>query len=862
MSLDLDQTFKVIDEVVDATKSAKKTTGNTITKGINVAKDVGQKIADYPEVVGDAAYNIFLADPGSERLSPEQKREFAAKQAKEAAAKQAAIDKNTPLNGNSGKEYRDGEWIRQVLFIPQNISDSIVNSRASSIRKNRQYTTGMLNFSDTTLGGNRSINPLPQFTEFADQNIDSILRGVSAGSEIHRNSGRNTANGGMGRYYYEAIDTNAQRIFMDFGIPKYNSLGTFFSSYYDSDMGAMVNRGVSKSILTTAIEVAGFALFWWIIIPVKIAHNVSEVINFLTRVSSSKYYYMQPAMDTYWATVSTLVSDMCVNMGLLPEYDPMKDSEDRSQRQTAENENKSSFYDGQIDKGTLESFRRLVPDIFEPDSGTIHALRVATRFQRMSDAHRTRLEDITKNTTTNEQAMNAILTFLKENQSSRPDQPLTQKAIAEYVETFKKMNDFRIENDAKFGSATGDDGSVSETAAEPERIKAAEAEIEKLKTEGKTAEAEAAQKTLNDYKAAQANKTAAKQGTENANDEAARRQHETNAGVEGTTGDGEDTSKTDSVINFIFGMKEHYTAMRRDGMAFVSFAVEYETGISESISNSTSPSSIAETMNSATSANKSMIFNMAGGNIGSNPIANAAETILGGVKSLVQGGLNFVGLQGLSAVGGAAYVDIPDFWSNSDTSLPDASYTIQLRSPYGNPMSLLINVYFPLMMLLAGALPRSTGPSSYSAPFLCRLWHKGRHQISLGLITSINISRGTSNIAWNPRDQAVAIDVTFTVKNLSKMLHMPITNTTSFVKGYFGVKNLFDEPTNFTDYMAVLAGLGLVEQHYIIPNLIRRHHLSASRWQATYTPLRVASWFNSSTKIGQFISAVSIPTEI
>ena len=66
-------------------------------------------------------------------------------------------------------------------------------------------------------------------------------------------------------------------------------------------------------------------------------------------------------------------------------------------------------------------------------------------------------------------------------------------------------------------------------------------------------------------------------------------------------------------------------------------------------------------------------------------------------------------------------------------------------------------------MLLAGILPLSTGKASYTSPFLCQLYDRGRLQIRLGMIESLSITRGTTNLAFDKHGQALGIDVTFSV---------------------------------------------------------------------------------------------------
>ncbi|MCM2248804.1 hypothetical protein, partial [Klebsiella pneumoniae] len=81
--------------------------------------------------------------------------------------------------------------------------------------------------------------------------------------------------------------------------------------------------------------------------------------------------------------------------------------------------------------------------------------------------------------------------------------------------------------------------------------------------------------------------------------------------------------------------------------------------------------------------------------------------------------------------------------------------------------------------ILAGALPLSNGKQTYGQPFLCEMYSRGRQNIRLGMIESVQISRGVGNMGWRPDGKMLACDVTITVKDLSKVMHMPVVRDPS-----------------------------------------------------------------------------------
>jgi hypothetical protein len=205
------------------------------------------------------------------------------------------------------------------------------------------------------------------------------------------------------------------------------------------------------------------------------------------------------------------------------------------------------------------------------------------------------------------------------------------------------------------------------------------------------------------------------------------------------------------------------------------------------------------------------------------------------------------------------------------------SYTINLVSPYGNPMSQMMNIHIPLACLLALALPLSTGKQSYTSPFLIEIYDKGRQQSRLAIVDSMSVTRGTGNLGFTNEGHVMAIDVSFTVKDLSSVLHMPIAQGISFsaaaagaiaggalagvvgAAGGFGLGAIaagaFDEDTVFTDYMAVLGGMGLADQIYAW----RKYKLNLTKTMANFSTwsswAHWASWAGN-TPPGRLISMV------
>lgn len=301
---------------------------------------------------------------------------------------------------------------------------------------------------------------------------------------------------------------------------------------------------------------------------------------------------------------------------------------------------------------------------------------------------------------------------------------------------------------------------------------------------------------------------------------------------------------------------EYFEAEAADGSDFVTFRVSYQPTVSESFSSSTKESGIASKINSSSMAARDVRFNFAEGNFGSG-IFDIAEAMVGGVKDFVAGGLDSIGASGLAAMAGSALVDVPQYWEQSTANLPTNNYTIQLRSPYGNKLSIYQNIMVPLAMLLAGALPLSAGRHAYTSPFLCELYSKGRSCVRLGIIDSLSITRGAGNLGWSLDGLPLGVDINFSVKDLSSIMHMAIEPTFSLNPA----AGVLDEDNSFNDYMATLGGLGLADMVYTFDHKLKlnltRKAVSFRKWTSISKWANVANY----TRPGRLWNAIAREVE-
>lgn len=627
---------------------------------------------------------------------------------------------------------KDAMWVRQAFLVKK-------LDLAPIDQLNRTFSTASLKFTDTTPGGNFAINPPPQFTRNADLKV----------------MGKHSASKGMGRYYSEAIDDNSQLIHMRFGVPQFNSLKSFFTSFYDSEAGSLARTGRVNEAFYLLGRAAGLVVqvvFW----PLLAVQFLGTGLRFALQKPSSKFYFSKPVMPLYWNAVQTMVNQICVNQGIVPRAGGNG------------GERLGGPYD--FTKEAMEQAHKTNPDLFSKNGG-IDVYALATKAQRLSHQQKKKMEaalDASTPKTALETLWNTVTETLKE-------APIV--TFQRYIDKWK----------ASDASKNKTDGSVEK---------------------------------------------APEDGVEEA------------------------------------GFFDFFEAEMYEGGAFATFRVNSTGSVSESFASQVTESEISSKMNGMSSSSRSSKFNFANGNAIDGIAGEVMGAVFGAVQGFVAGAANQVGLQGMAMLGGAAFVDIPKHWQSSSASLPRASYTMHLTSPYGNPVSQLINMYIPLAMILAGGLPLSTGKHSYTSPFLVELYDQGRCQTRLGMIDSISITRGVGNFGFDNGGRPMAIDVTFSIVDMSSILHMPIAQglspignvaakvgktvadagaalgaeTAGAVVGGILAGAFFDDDSSFTDYMATLGHLGLADQIYSMRKLKMNLTMRAKQWDSWASQSHFASY--------------------
>ena len=279
---------------------------------------------------------------------------------------------------------------------------------------------------------------------------------------------------------------------------------------------------------------------------------------------------------------------------------------------------------------------------------------------------------------------------------------------------------------------------------------------------------------------------------------------------QGNMGANPNASDTNSVFDDNYGISwgDKFEASMFGATQYVGFRIDRSVDASESFSNSTSPSEFAQTFNDGVrNANNQQLKSLLSGDTGI-PIVDGlisqAKGIFQAAGDVISSttGIDFFSNLGSAVVSGA-YLDIPEQYAGSDFG-KSHSINLQLRSPYGDMISIYQSIIVPLSMVLAGCLPRAGGDNSYVQPFLCRVYCKGMFSVPMGIIDSVNVKRGSSEFGWTYQNLPTCVDVSISIKDMSPVMYMTMTD------GIF--TSIIAQDSAFKEYMLTLSGVGLWER--------------------------------------------------
>lgn len=252
---------------------------------------------------------------------------------------------------------------------------------------------------------------------------------------------------------------------------------------------------------------------------------------------------------------------------------------------------------------------------------------------------------------------------------------------------------------------------------------------------------------------------------------------------------------------------------------YVCFYTDAETTKNESFSNSTAESQLYSAINSGSDYARELRFilgTQSGLDLMDN---NALQEAMRGfdniISKLTDGSslINSLKSEFVTIATGGKLM-FPQIWSDSEF---DQSFDVKLklRCPCPNKVSWFFDIMVPLNHIIALTLPRipttemvygsnttaqrtDTFVNGYMTPFLVRAFYKGLFNCDMGIITSLNISKGKEG-SWTLDGLPTEVDVDFTIKDLYSQMAMA---TESQGKDFLA-------NTTYLNYMANACGISI-----------------------------------------------------
>ena len=662
------------------------------------------------------------------------------------------------------------------------------------------------NYTDTRVGGNDAINPYWQFNRDDDIVPPMLCMKLLRGSDAD----------GMGRVYNEVYDSNQQILWLSMGVPEYCNLISFYRDAGNMNAAKAMNKGTLRGLAGKLIKLVFSATIWAITFPITAPFWINRWISRIETDRISKYFYFKPAMVLYYEMCNTMLSYLAVSMGLYPQV--------LTRRRDSSKELHAQFAQLQGEPDPVQSTMQIsnntkyLQNPFEDVTQFGNAEEIR---QSQSAARRRQLRQAA------EQASLSEAEVYEQQRSAASIRARAQSSGG---------NDMVAQNDRAAGTMstgpvkdTGVNGNAQVQTMDMEHTQALrdkpikDSGIPELLQEGPDIF------TILNRRARLFNAMRYKLTTRMLMDEMM--YEDQNIGSNHFTSpdtkyvsdkdgnvtaaaDGEKADETGAWAKTWSSLKANMFGAGD----YVGFRIERDASCSESVSNSTGPTGVAQKMNSYAQQQKEKYENY-GNSWAAKTLGSLAQGPQEGLKEVAADLVGQLGSAfGLGDIGailtqGNGFLDMPEVWKGSSFSR-SYSFTIQLRARYGDPVSIYQSVYIPLIMLLAAAMPRSIGDSMYTSPFLIKAYSKGMFAIPCGIIESMSIQRGKDEFGWSNVHLPTSVDVSLSIKDLSPTFFLSMSD--------IGLFDTFSRNDNFIEYLDTLSALGITERIYMWPKVMRK----------------------------------------
>lgn len=640
--------------------------------------------------------------------------------------------------------YKDKNIVSRSFRL---MSDGIRDPEKVLIRSDYDLYTS---FFSTAMGDNKFINPLPGFSRNTDPYPKPIMENNL---------------GNMGRYYKRIHHDNAVGVTLTAGVPEFTGMITFIINMFDYSASVMANKGRAPSWAYYIGQAAGAIAFW----PAQIIATSFNFFEFLTNTPRNKWYYCKPTMGQYFTAAQGIFNDLMVSAGYALTVLP-NDRQDQGNTKAGDRDfgaggDKGYVKDSVAAKNNASYLHSLFPDAINKD-GTIDILKIATRGTRK---YRYFMKQIKK--------LDDSFGIRSVEQKDKAIEGILNKLVSD--SGFVNANDgytsgtstheYLLKELKTVGASRGLDEISYPEVASAYTSRDAGVNIkptsEALQANGGTPIADL-QSKLSQYNT---ESFGVNNGTSSTETQSAPQLGPT---VPNTVESAPEVSES----SWLGQIGELLMDGFYGGLDGVTFRTEGIGSVSDSFGNSTTQSAIASTFNSTVTAVQDFKFNIGGGNTGIGIVDEFVSTIKEGVAGLAAGSV--IGNVPLALLGNSK-VDIPEHWEDSSTNLHSESFSFYFAAPYAHPYSIATNIFLPLSLLMPFIVPFSTGGSTYTSPFLVKVFSRGRSIIRTGIVQNASFTFGSGPLGWTTDMKPLNLRVDLTIADLDKVMSVPISRVTN-----------------------------------------------------------------------------------
>lgn len=734
---------------------------------------------------------------------------------------------------------RDIDWIQHSFLLA---GERIETS--AELRMYRSLSGADFKYVGSGFGEDTVINPRPQFTPFAD--IRRVGLWASGGGKYKSPDNISSYFTGMGRAYSDMFHDNRQTVHIRFGVTQYKGWLTFFTGFYDQSAALLARQGRASLAYYFAYTAGSLATLW--LAPFVLA---GQAVKYLLGRNSSSFMSLKPTMPLFWLRANTIMNNFGANLGIIARtfnntgaYSPDATVKD-SQGNSVKGGGFSDIQDletAQNNQDYKEYMMRLMPGLFDKH-GQIDLQASVNQGVRKEREWNNRIKRI-ENATGNPGNAATVYKNIVAELSKVITGDVKGISIHKYMEIYhgsvmgdlqnKNLDSDNVGDMVQEAVDSGDINRINDLAGNARESEGGNAPIADGTGDAGGGSAEF-QNATNGTVVQDASATAETQLIAEAagvntgmsgSDFGARAKaskpsdmmttFRPKEGVELTDeqrleqakqlSEGQDKNFFAKNFDVVKGWMSSYTEELENewnrGSAFLNLEVNYTGAGSINLANSSKETTIAGTLKGVSGAARDTRISAGDFQTGFGFVDAGVKL----VQDLFTGTLDSIKMSGLMALAGNGFTVIPKQWDDTSVTVPTANFTIELRSFNGNDTHNYLTLYPTIACLLAGALCPSTGPQSYTAPFVCEAYSRGAFAIRYGMISSLSIRHGVGNLGYNDHRRPLAFEIDVEIVDLSAFYHASISNGAHPFNIF---KRVFDDDNAFNDYCSTITGLSI-----------------------------------------------------